>query len=371
MLYSNIKNILQNINHEYKIKINKDLENIGILIEEKEKDILKEITFIQRQQTNLIFSKINEYYNDLDLSYNKYNNNNILKIDNKINEYIESFFIHITDELKNITKTFNDEEKKGKINLEEILTINDNYLSNLSLIEINNSDIKKRTSQIHNNLTLLMDNLEKDIINQFNDFPDLLKTKTRDIIFEGFNSKNDLRNLEEYSLSEIEDINKEIENIYNQFKEKILKDYKFSSLNIQKNKLITSLSNQVLLLSNDFYSYKEVFKQYINESKINDYFNELENEIMKIKNNITEYNLEISNIIDKIKNAVISYLSNSNNKIKKEINEIIYQTLDIIYEEKFENLTESNFSQIINEKIVNLPTIQILDNNKEIINIIE
>lgn len=65
MLYSNIKNILQNINHEYKIKINKDLENIGILIEEKEKDILKEITFIQIQQTNLIFSKINEYYNDL------------------------------------------------------------------------------------------------------------------------------------------------------------------------------------------------------------------------------------------------------------------------------------------------------------------
>ena len=128
MLYSNIKNILQNINHEYKIKINKDLENIGILIEEKEKDILKEITFIQIQQTNLIFSKINEYYNDLDLSYNKYNNNNILKIDNKINEYIESLFIHITDELKNITKTFNDEEKKGKINLEEILTINDNYL---------------------------------------------------------------------------------------------------------------------------------------------------------------------------------------------------------------------------------------------------
>ena len=55
-----------------------------------------------------------------------------------------------------------------------------------------------------------MNNLEKDIINQFNDFPDLLKTKTRDIIFEGFNSKNDLRNLEEYSLSEIEDINKEI-----------------------------------------------------------------------------------------------------------------------------------------------------------------
>ena len=178
MLYSNIKNILQNINHEYKIKINKDLENIGILIEEKEKDILKEITFIQIQQTNLIFSKINEYYNDLDLSYNKFNNNNILKIDNKINEYIESFFIHITDELKNITKTFNDEEKKGKINLEEILTINDNYLSNLSLIEINNSDIKKQTSQIQNNLTLLMDNLEKDTINNFIDFPDLLKTKT-------------------------------------------------------------------------------------------------------------------------------------------------------------------------------------------------
>ena len=131
------------------------------------------------------------------------------------------------------------------------------------------------------------------------------------------------------------------------------------------------MSNQVLFLSNDFHSYKEVFKQYINESKINDYFNELENEIMKIKNNITEYNLEISNIIDNIKNTIISYLSNSYNKIKKEINEIIYQTLDIIYEEKFENLTESNFSQIINEKIVNLPTIQILDNNKEIINIIE
>ena len=65
MLYSNIKNILQNINHEYKTKINKDLENIWILIEEKEKVILKEITFIQTQQTNLIFSKINEYYNDL------------------------------------------------------------------------------------------------------------------------------------------------------------------------------------------------------------------------------------------------------------------------------------------------------------------
>ena len=34
--------------------------------------------------------------------------NNILTIDNKTNEYIESFFIHITDELKNITKIFND-----------------------------------------------------------------------------------------------------------------------------------------------------------------------------------------------------------------------------------------------------------------------
>ena len=122
--------------------------------------------------------------------------NNILTIDNKTNEYIELFFIHITYELKNITGIFNDQEKKGKINLEEILIKNDNYLSNLSLIEINNSDIKKQTSQTQNNLTLLMDNLEKDIINQFNDFPDLLKTKTRDIIFEGFNSKNDLRNLE-------------------------------------------------------------------------------------------------------------------------------------------------------------------------------
>ena len=64
---------------------------------------------------------------------------------------------------------------------------------------------------------------------------------------------------------------------------------------------------------------------------------------MKIKNNITEYNLEISNIIDNIKNTIVSYLSNSYNKIKNEINEIIYQTLDIIYEKKFENLTESNF----------------------------
>ena len=53
-----------------------------------------------------------------------------------------------------------------------------------------------------------MNNLEKD--NQFNDFPDLLKTNIRDIIFEDINSKNDLHNLEEYSLSEIEDINKEI-----------------------------------------------------------------------------------------------------------------------------------------------------------------
>ena len=66
ILYSNIKNILQNINHEYKSWIkNKDLENIRILIEEKENVILKEITFIQTQQTNLILSKINEYYNDL------------------------------------------------------------------------------------------------------------------------------------------------------------------------------------------------------------------------------------------------------------------------------------------------------------------
>ena len=40
--------------------------------------------------------------------------NNILTIDNKTNEYIESFFIHITDELKNITGIFNDQEKKGK-----------------------------------------------------------------------------------------------------------------------------------------------------------------------------------------------------------------------------------------------------------------
>ena len=81
-------------------------------------------------------------------------------------------------QLKNITKIFNDEEKKGKINLEEILIKNDNYLSNLSLVEINNSDINKQRSQIQNNLTLLMDNLEKDTINNFIDFPDLLKTKT-------------------------------------------------------------------------------------------------------------------------------------------------------------------------------------------------
>ncbi len=63
--------------------------------------------------------------------------NNILTIDNKTNEYIELFFIHITYELKNITGIFNDQEKKGKINLEEIFTINENYLSNLSLVEIN------------------------------------------------------------------------------------------------------------------------------------------------------------------------------------------------------------------------------------------
>ncbi len=51
-------------------------------------------------------------------------------------------------QLKNITKIFNDEEKKGKINIEEILIKNDNYLSNLSLVEINNSNINKQRSQI-------------------------------------------------------------------------------------------------------------------------------------------------------------------------------------------------------------------------------
>ncbi len=197
-LYTNIHNKFQTNKNEYKTKLNKDLQSIGVIIEEKEKVILNKIKNIEIQQTNVIFSKIIEYYNELDLSYTKYNNNNLLKIDNKVNEYIESFFIKINDDLKNITNKFNEEKQNGKLNLEQILTIKDNYLSNLSLVEINNSDMKKQTSQIQNNLSLLMENLEKEIINKFKDFSNFLNEETQDIIFEGFNSKNDLRNLEEY-----------------------------------------------------------------------------------------------------------------------------------------------------------------------------
>ena len=58
----------------------------------------------------------------------------------------------------------------------------------------------------------------------------------------------------------------------------------------------------------------------------------------------------MSNIIDNIKNIILSFFINSRIKITKEINDNIYKTFDIIFEEKFKNLTESNFSQIINEK---------------------
>jgi len=119
-----------------------------------------------------------------------------------------------------------------------------------------------------------------------------------------------------------------------------------------KSGLNTGLSNDALTLTKDFYSYKVLIQQYTDNSIIDNYFEKLEKEAENITNTTMDYVSNITTQIQKSLDIIYEGKKNSWPKIRTSINDIVFKTLDDVFNEKFADL--KNMSESFNDKKQNL-----------------
>ena len=245
----------------------------------------------------------------------------------------------------------------GKQNMARVLqNFQVNTLIDSTLIHVTNSNLVTIILRYQNSFTQLFKDFTDSIGKQFENFPTLFKQKTNAFVITGFDKTSSTRNLnEEYYLVDIELVLIELEKDYKTFSDKILNSKNYANIANIQSALNTGLSNDALTLTKNFYPYKILIQQYTDDSIIDNYFTQLENEAENISKRTMDY---ISNTITQIQQTLdVIYEGRLNSwpTIRTEINKVVYDTLDEVFKEKFKNLEKiesSSLTQVKNNLIV-------------------
>ena len=360
---------IKEIQYIYNSRITKDFIDMIELMYKYGDIISREISYLIKDSSEES-EIIKNYYDLLIETHINYNNKYISLNNNELNKYLILFFnSKIISVLKNINTAFNEQVQIMQIQLNNNLKnyTFDNVIDK-TLINITNSQIINKIFYTQNNLKKIFKEFRYEIIKKFEDLPQLLKNKTKDIYFEGFNdSRYNLRKLENYNISEIETIIEYIEENYNDFKNNILTNENFYDIITKKISFNTTLYNSISILTNDFYAYKVLIEQYTDDRIIEEYFIKLETDAFEIRKIIEKFNLNFSKRIDDTLNIIYYEIKDSWNIIRNEANQYISQSLDEVYEEKFSSLKDISFNKTLNNNYNLSKIIEFIDRNNEIV----
>ena len=243
--------------------------------------------------------------------------------------YLQRASENISDSIKSFDDSFTfDLTKENEINITQIY--NGDIINSIRSIKtgfdyqvwlgqynlnyyLNYFDVNDKVGELINNLTdyYFINNINKvkinliaefsslrwNILNEFKDFNTLLEKESERYKTVGFDEKR--RNLDEsYNLTEIENALKIIDEEYDKFKKNVSTSNSISEIITKKRGFITSLTNSASTLTYNFYAYQVLISQYTNFETVEKFFNNLENQSLRIKQSVSEYITEHTNLID-------------------------------------------------------------------------
>jgi len=219
-----------------------------------------------------------------------------------------------------------------------------NSLVSETLSYVKSSNIINTISTYESELKQVFIDLRNSIINQFSSFDNIMKNAASALNFEGFGKNNRLRHLTDYQFTSIEKAFSMIEDKYKSFKNEVLQSKQYVKLIENKNKLISGLSLPSSTLTNDFYAYKVIIEQYTNYENVEKYFNNLEKDAEKVRNDVMTFIIDFSKEIQSNLNLIYTELRDSWSNTREEVNVKIYKTLDEIFEKQFSTLKDISFN---------------------------
>ena len=373
----NIESMIDLIKESYKSKVSSDL---SLLVQNFEKyggEISRMLSLdgILVQDREWLVMK--NFYKDLYNAVHFYNDEYKFEVTNERKECIDNFYRDIiVPNITTISQGFEYQKEFGQRNLSKALsTFTVNSLSEESIKEYENSDMKMRVISVQSSLYLLVEQLKEEIIEQFKNFPTLLANKCKYMKIEGFDKPSDserLRQLDDYKLQDIELVFDLIEKKYNKTKHNILTDENYYNVVNKKSGFIITSINSVGTLTKDFYAYKVLIAQYTNNTKISEYFQFLESEAENITGYVTNYAYRVSEEIDYAIDSLYSGIEESWKLMREKINPYLTQGLDQVFKSKFQSLIELKEDfQLNGNYTTGLLTVEVVDSNREILSTID
>ena len=335
------------------LKMKTNMENITPKLDQFHRE-LERISDINKQQKEDLdsYKKENEE-KSLDNINNIYNdvNQKLIDLKNEFDNNLKNKLLLLESQLKNIKTNNNDNNTFDLLKL----GLGNNGLDSetAKALEKKINDLRKKTNDIENSLKLYMSNTKET---------DLIKNEIKDIklLLDKKISKDDLKELYNFHLSDVDDINdiKDRQSISNDELKKTIRDLQ----NVQQ-RIESITGNLALLQNNPSNGNTKIidFSKYIDNQKLSDTLKPFLKEFEKLYKEFDSFKKDMNDIEIQCKNII----KNNINKLDEDINNKLNELRLFIqkrYLEKFEFNKTIKTIEIQIKSLTNDPKKQDSDN---------
>ena len=335
------------------LKMKTNMENITPKLDQFHRE-LERISDINKQQKEDLdsYKKENEE-KSLDNINNIYNdvNQKLIDLKNEFDNNLKNKLLLLESQLKNIKTNNNDNNTFDLLKL----GLGNNGLDSetAKALEKKINDLRKKTNDIENSLKLYMSNTKET---------DLIKNEIKDIklLLDKKISKDDLKELYNFHLSDVDDINdiKDRQSISNDELKKTIRDLQ----NVQQ-RIESITGNLALLQNNPSNGNTKIidFSKYIDNQKLSDTLKPFLKEFEKLYKELDSFKKDMNDIEIQCKNII----KNNINKLDEDINNKLNELRLFIqkrYLEKFEFNKTIKTIEIQIKSLTNDPKKQDSDN---------
>ena len=335
------KGLIKNLKDSFNELIQKDLSEINELIERDDNRISKTISVKSQTRMDSSMLTIRHYYDAFEKIMNNYNilmeyNLNDEK-KNKTNILFKNTF-KILDNFDSDYNNLKNEEVNKVIHVLNNLKLDE--ISNIVKKNVDGNDLNKIVSGGENKIVKLIDNLSNDIKKIFEKSFKEINDKVNNLKFEKFKiltSENKVDNTN-FNITELKNKISLLEAQFNNFLKLNFNSTSWKSLLNGENNIIMSLRDIANNINNYFKSSKSILKDYISQEYIDEKTNNklspildlinnyLEDNTLKLNNNLYNIHLKIAHLGNLIKK---DYINTINSNIKNGIIKIFNNTISV------------------------------------------
>ena len=320
-------------------QFHRELERISDINKQQKEDL----DSYKKENEEKSLDNINNIYNDV--------NQKLIDLKNEFDNNLKNKLLLLESQLKNIKTNNNDNNTFDLLKL----GLGNNGLDSetAKAIEKKINDLRKKTNDIENSLKLYMSNTKET---------DLIKNEIKDIklLLDKKISKDDLKELYNFHLSDVDDINdiKDRQSISNDELKKTIRDLQ----NVQQ-RIESITGNLALLQNNPSNGNTKIidFSKYIDNQKLTDTLKPFLKELEKLYKEFDSFKKDMNDIEIQCKNII----KNNINKLDEDINNKLNELRLFIqkrYLEKFEFNKTIKTIEIQIKSLTNDPKKQDSDN---------